>query len=74
MTKDLKELIQGYIERCIPDIARKCACNSQDVWDIMYDVSKNNISKSSISIPMDKTIQMEGHDYTFEEVIALFSE
>lgn len=72
MTQELKELIQGYVERCIPDIARKCGCTVDNVAFVMAEVADNKAHKA-VSIPKDKTIEMSGHDYTFEEVMELFS-
>jgi hypothetical protein len=35
-----KELI-GYIERCIPDIARKCGCTNHEVIETFKQFIKN---------------------------------
>lgn len=69
MENELYTLIQGYVERCIPDIARKCGCTNGDVIGVMAKIAHQPV----VSIPLNKTVQMQGHDYTFEEVIALFS-
>ena len=35
MTKEQKECIEGYIQRCIPDIARKCGVKNDEVILVM---------------------------------------
>ena len=41
----MNDEMKGYIERAVADIARKCSCKQDEVWERMYTLSMYNSMK-----------------------------
>lgn len=46
MTPNKNEDMVGYIQRAVPDIARKCGCSQHLVWLAMYALSEDYYRKN----------------------------